>query len=78
MNNEENLFQVINYLDIIYQEYTSLHLNECSKYFTLFYTKSLIGLVGPHLRLFLILNRLPLVKSVLEEIVLIALLQNES
>ena len=35
-------------------------------------------MVGPHLRLFLILSMLPLVKSVLKEIVLIALLQNES
>ena len=47
-------------------------------YSTLFPTESLIGLVGPHLRLFLVLNTLPLVKSVLKEIVLIALLQIES
>ena len=45
---------------------------------TLFHTESLIELVGPHLRLFLILDRLPLERSVLKEIVLIALLQNES
>ena len=45
---------------------------------TLFHTESLIGLVGPHLRLFLILNMLHLERSVLKEIVLIALLQNES
>ena len=45
---------------------------------TLFHTKSLIGLVGPHLRLFLILNMVALERSVLKEIVLIALLQNES
>ena len=45
---------------------------------TLFHTESLIGLVGPHLRLFLILNMLLLEISVLKEIVLIALLQNES
>ena len=45
---------------------------------TLFHTESLIGLVGPHLRLFLILNMLLLERSVLKEIVLIALLQNES
>ena len=44
----------------------------------MFHAESLIGLVGPHLRLFPILNMLPLVKSVLKEIVLIALLQNES
>ena len=44
----------------------------------LFHTESLIGLVGPHPRLFLILNKLPLVISVLKEIVSIALLQNES
>ena len=50
---------------------------QCS-WTTLFHTESLIGLMGPHLRLFLILNTLPLVKSVLKEIVLIALLQNES
>ena len=37
-----------------------------------------IGSVGPHLRLFLILNMLLLERSVLKEIVLIALLQNES
>ena len=42
------------------------------------HTESLIGLVGPHLRLFLILDMLPLERSVLKEIVLIALLQNES
>jgi hypothetical protein len=47
-------------------------------YTTLFHTESLIGLVGPHLRLFLILNMLLLESSVLTEIVLIALLQNES
>ena len=45
---------------------------------TFFHTESLIGLVGPHLRLFLILDMLPLERSVLKEIVLIALLQNES
>ena len=45
---------------------------------TLFHTESLIGSVGPHLRLFLILIMLPLERSVLKEIVLIALLQNES
>ena len=45
---------------------------------TLFHTESLIGWVGPHLQLFLILNRWPLERSVLKEIVLIALLQNES
>ena len=45
---------------------------------TLFHTESLIGLVEPHLQLFLILNMLPLERSVLKEIVLIALLQNES
>ena len=45
---------------------------------TLFHTESLIGLVRPHLRLFFILNRWPLERSVLKEIVLIALLQNES
>ena len=45
---------------------------------TLFHTERLIGWVGPHLRLFLILNRWPLERSVLKEIVLIALLQNES
>ena len=45
---------------------------------TLFRTESLTGLVGPHLRLFLILNMLPLERFVLKDIVLIALLQNES
>ena len=45
---------------------------------TLFHTESLIGLVGPHLRLFLILDMWTLERSVLKEIVLIALLQNES
>ena len=45
---------------------------------TLFHTESLMGLVGPHLRLFLILNMLLLERSVLKEIVLIAQLQNES
>ena len=45
---------------------------------TLFHTESLNGLVGPHLRLFLVLNMLPLEISVLKGIVLIALLQNKS
>ena len=45
---------------------------------TLFHTENLIGLVGPHLRFFLILNMLPLERSVLIVIVFIALLQNES
>ena len=40
--------------------------------------KSLIGLLGPHLRLFLILIVLSLERSVLKEIVLIALLKNET
>ena len=44
---------------------------------TLFHTESLIGLVGRHLQLFLNLNMLPLERSVLKDIVLIALLQNE-
>ena len=44
----------------------------------LFHTESLIGLVGPHLRLFLTLNMMPLKRSVLKEIVFIALLQTES
>ena len=34
--------------------------------------------MGPHLQLFLILNMLPLERTVLKEIVLIALFQNES
>ena len=46
--------------------------------FTLFHTESLIGLVGPHLQPFLILDMLPLERSVLKKIVLIALLKNES
>ena len=41
-------------------------------------SESLIGLAGPLLQLFLILNVLPLERSVLKEIVLIAILQNES
>ena len=45
---------------------------------TLFHTECLIGLAGPHLRHFLILNMLPPERSVLKELVLIALLQNES
>ena len=45
---------------------------------TLFQTVSLNGSVGPHLQLFLILNMLPLERSVLKEIVFIALLQNEN
>ena len=47
-------------------------------YITLFHTESLIGLVGPHLQPFLILNIFPLARSLLKEIVLIALLQNET
>ena len=45
---------------------------------TLSHTESLIELVGPHLQFFLILNTLPVERSVLKEIVLIALLQNKS
>ena len=36
---------------------------------TLFHTESLIGLVGPHQVLFLIVNKSPLERSVLKEIV---------
>ena len=49
-----------------------------SQSLTLFHTESLIGLVGPHLGLFLTLDMLPLEIYVLKEIVLIALFQNES
>ena len=45
---------------------------------TLFHTESLIGFVGPHLRLFLMFNMLPLERTVLKENVLIALFQNKS
>ena len=58
--------------------FLSLYSEIQSKVHTLFHTESLIGLVGPHLRLFLILIMLPLERSVLKEIVLIALLQNET
>ena len=44
----------------------------------MFQTEILIGLVGPPLGHFLILIMLPLERSVLKEIVLIALLQNET
>ena len=45
---------------------------------TLFHTDRLIGLVGPHMQLFLILIMLSLERSVLKEIVLIVLWQNET
>ena len=45
---------------------------------TWFQTEHFIGLVGPHIRLFLILIMLPLERSVWKEMVLIALLQNET
>ena len=59
------------------QQKKARNCEKCQKD-TLFHTESLIGSVGPHLRFFLILIMLPLERSVLKEIVLIALLQNES
>ena len=46
--------------------------------YTSFHTENFIGLVGPLLQLVLILSMLPLERDLLKEIVLIALLQNET